>query len=67
MRAARAVHCIEATTAGQAHDVDPVSDREKMGVIPGALVLSSWHKFDVATELPPDKKAKLVFYCYNWL
>src|SRR5229473_5021041 len=34
------------------YDVDPVSDREKMGVIPGALVLSDWNKFDIATELP---------------
>jgi len=49
------------------YDVDPVSDREKMGVIPGALVLSSWNKFDLATELPKDKNAKLVFYCHNWL
>jgi hypothetical protein len=49
------------------YDVDPVSDREKMGMIPGALVLSSWNKFDPATELPKDKNAKLVFYCYNWL
>jgi hypothetical protein len=49
------------------YDVDPVSDREEMGVIPGALVLSSWNKFDLATELPKDKNAKLVFYCHNWL
>jgi hypothetical protein len=49
------------------YDVDPVSDREKMGLIPGALVLSSWNKFDLATELPKDKNAKLVFYCHNWL
>jgi hypothetical protein len=32
------------------YDVDPVSDREKLGVIPGALVLSGWDKFDVATD-----------------
>jgi hypothetical protein len=49
------------------YDVDPVSDREKMGVIPGALVLSDWNKFDLATELPKDKNSKLVFYCHNWL
>ena len=49
------------------YDVDPASSREKMGVIPGALVLSSWNNFDVATELPKDKNAKLVFYCHNWL
>jgi hypothetical protein len=35
---------------GLVYDVDPVSDREKLGVIPGALVLSSWDKFDVATD-----------------
>jgi hypothetical protein len=49
------------------YDVDPISDREKMGVIPGALVLSDWKKFDLAAELPKDKHAKLVFYCHNWL
>jgi hypothetical protein len=49
------------------YDVDPVSDREKMGVIPGALVLSDWNKFDIATELPKDKSMKVVFYCHNWL
>ncbi len=49
------------------YDVDPASSREQMGVIPGAVVLSSWDNFDVATELPKDKNAKLVFYCHNWL
>ena len=49
------------------YDADPANSREKMGVIPGAIVLSSWNKFDVATELPRDKNAKLVFYCHNWL
>jgi|SRR5215472_13882007 len=43
------------------YDADPANSREKMGVIPGATVLSSWNKFDVATELPRDKNAKLVF------
>jgi hypothetical protein len=32
------------------YDVDLVRYREKMGVIPGALVLSSRDKFDVATD-----------------
>jgi len=49
------------------YDADPANSREKMGVIPGAIVLSSFNKFDVATELPRDKNAKLVFYCHNWL
>lgn len=37
--------------------------RSTAGVIPGAHLLTSEDKYDVATELPPDKKAKLVFYC----
>ena len=49
------------------YDVDPVGSREKMGVIPGARVLSNWNKFDAATELPKDKDTKLIFYCHNWL
>lgn len=37
--------------------------RSSAGVIPGAHLLSSDDKYDVATTLPPDKSAKLVFYC----
>ncbi len=37
--------------------------RSTAGVIPGAHLLSSDDKYDVATTLPPDKSAKLVFYC----
>ena len=37
--------------------------RSTAGVIPGAHLLSSDDKYDVATELPTDKSAKLVFYC----
>jgi hypothetical protein len=37
--------------------------RSTAGVIPGAHLLSSDDKYDVAKELPPDKNAKLVFYC----
>jgi hypothetical protein len=39
--------------------------RSSAGVIPGAHLLSSDDKYDVAKELPPDKGAKLVFYCAN--
>lgn len=39
--------------------------REKYGIIPGARLLSSAGDYDVAKELPPDKNAKLVFYCTN--
>ena len=37
--------------------------RSTAGVIPGAHLLSSDDKYDVAKELPTDKGAKLVFYC----
>jgi hypothetical protein len=37
--------------------------RSTAGAIPGAHLLTSENKFDVATELPADKSAKLVFYC----
>jgi hypothetical protein len=39
--------------------------RDKYGVIPGARLLTSYDDYDVATELPPAKNAKLVFYCAN--
>ncbi|HXN12916.1 MAG TPA: hypothetical protein VN865_07425 [Candidatus Acidoferrales bacterium] len=37
--------------------------RSTAGVIPGAHLLTSDDQYDVATELPPAKNAKLVFYC----
>ena len=37
--------------------------RSTAGAIPGAHLLTSDDKYDVATELPADKSAKLVFYC----
>ena len=37
--------------------------RSTAGVIPGAHLLSSDDKYDVAKELPPARNAKLVFYC----
>ncbi len=42
------------------HDV-----RAQYGIIPGARLLSSAGNYAVAQELPPDKHAKLVFYCTN--
>ena len=35
----------------------------RAGVIPGAHLLTSDDKYDVAKELPRNKSAKLVFYC----
>ena len=37
--------------------------RSRAGVIPGAHLLTSDDKYDVAKELPAEKNAKLVFYC----
>ncbi len=45
-------------------DANPTDVRESTGIIPGARLLAS-SNYDVATELPPDKSAKLVFYCHN--
>ena len=47
------------------YDANPTDVRYKEGIIPGAKLLSSSGKYDVAAELPPDKNAKLVFYCHN--
>jgi hypothetical protein len=38
--------------------------RKKMGVVPGAIIISDEDTF-AAAELPADKAAKLVFYCAN--
>lgn len=45
-------------------DANGAETRAKMGVIPGAVLLTSSSKFDVK-ELPKDKSAGLVFYCAN--
>ena len=37
--------------------------RSTAGVIPGAHLLTSDDRYDVAKELPAQKNAKLVFYC----
>ncbi|MGH7898069.1 MAG: rhodanese-like domain-containing protein [Candidatus Binatia bacterium] len=47
------------------YDADPPSVRENEGVIPGAKLLPSSNRYDVAKELPADKDTKLVFYCHN--
>lgn len=46
-------------------DANGEATRQKMGVIPGAVLLTSSSQFDPAKELPADKNAKLVFYCAN--
>ena len=37
--------------------------RDTAGIIPGAHLLTSDDHYNVATELPPNKNALLVFYC----
>src|SRR5207249_2153712 len=44
-------------------DADGTDFRAREGVIPGAILLSSYGKYDVATELPAGKDTRLVFYC----
>jgi rhodanese-related sulfurtransferase len=46
-------------------DANSAETRQKEGVIPGAILLTSSSKFDVAKELPKAKDQKLVFYCAN--
>jgi hypothetical protein len=46
-------------------DANDSSFRQKEGIIPGARLLSSFNKYDVAKELPNEKDAPLVFYCAN--
>ena len=54
-------------TTGKAVIVDANNGdtRETYGVIPGAILLSHYEKYDVAKELPRDHTEKLVFYCAN--
>ena len=56
---------LESATPPIVYDVNVASTRENVGIIPGARLLSSSSKYDVAKELPVDKKAPLVFYCAN--
>lgn len=46
-------------------DANDPQTRAKMGVIPGARLLTSAVRYDAAKELPADKTGKLVFYCAN--
>ncbi len=52
------------TKAVTAVDANGKEVREKYGVIPGAVLLSSSGQFDVK-ELPSDKASRLVFYCFD--
>jgi rhodanese-related sulfurtransferase len=45
-------------------DANNSEARKDAGVVPGAILLSSYNQYAV-TELPNDKNTTLVFYCYN--
>jgi rhodanese-related sulfurtransferase len=46
-------------------DANGAQFRKENGVVPGAKLLTSFNKYDVAKELPTSKDSKLVFYCSN--
>lgn len=48
----------------QAVDANLEATRKKLGVVPGAVLLTDSETFQL-TELPPDKSKELVFYCAN--
>ena len=54
-----------APTTLHIYDANNDKTRNKEGLIPGAVALPSASHYDVATTLPADKNAKLVFYCAN--
>jgi rhodanese-related sulfurtransferase len=56
----------KAIAAGQAQAVDAngVTTRKRMGVVPGAVLLTDSESFAIS-ELPSDKGKPLVFYCAN--
>ena len=52
---------IQAKTA-TVFDANNAETREKMGVVPGAVLLTSSHDYALS-QLPAAKDSKLVFYC----
>jgi len=51
-----------ATNQAKAVDCNGEMTRKKMGVVPGAILVTRDDAF-AASELPADKTTKLVFYC----
>jgi hypothetical protein len=47
------------------YDADGPGVRDSEGMILGARPLTSDDRYNVAEELPTNKRAKLVFYCHN--
>jgi len=48
----------------QAVDCNDPDTRKELGVVPGAILLSHYELYP-ASELPHDKNAKLIFYCFD--
>ena len=48
----------------QAVDANGDTTRKKLGVIPGAILLTDYDTYS-SSELPADKSKTLVFYCAN--
>lgn len=46
-------------------DANNADTRSQYGVIPGAVLLTNYKKFDLKKTLPEDKSKALVFYCAN--
>ncbi|MBA3396328.1 MAG: rhodanese-like domain-containing protein [Deltaproteobacteria bacterium] len=53
-----------AKQTGQAVDANGEGTRKKLGIIPGAVLLTDSETF-LPSELPADKQKPLVFYCAN--
>jgi rhodanese-related sulfurtransferase len=53
----------DAKTSPVVLDANGEKTRAEQGVIPGAKLLTSAARYDVAKELPASKGDKLVFYC----
>ena len=61
MHVAELAKALASATPPVVYDVNVASTRENVGIIPGAKLLSSSSKYDVAKELPADKKRRSSF------
>ena len=46
-------------------DANNTKTRGEEGVIPGAVLLTSYRDFDATLELPADPSKQVVFYCHS--
>ena len=57
------VMALRARDAVTVLDANAADFRAREGIIPGAILLTSYKSYDADAELPHDKSAPLVFYC----